>query len=86
VTPRLRIDIRPFACPITWVKTRVALERLAVGEVLEVWLSGDEPVASVPRSAAEDGHRLVVLEPLAAEPASSWRLLLEKGAPPPQLP
>jgi TusA-related sulfurtransferase len=86
VTPRHRIDIRPFTCPITWVKTRVALERLAVGELLEVWLSGGEPVASVPRSAAEDGHRLVALEPLAAEPATGWRLLLEKGAPPPQLP
>jgi tRNA 2-thiouridine synthesizing protein A len=85
VSPSARIDIRPFACPLTWVKTRVALERLDVGQVLEVWVSAGEPLASVPRSAAEDGHRLVALERLAAEPGESWRLLLEKGAPSPAL-
>jgi TusA-related sulfurtransferase len=86
MTRPARLDVRPYACPITWVKTRVALERLAVGDLLEVLLSGGEPVASVPRSAAEDGHRLVALEPLSGGPEASWRLLLQKGEPPASLP
>jgi TusA-related sulfurtransferase len=83
MTPRARIDVRAFACPITWVKTRVALERLAVGDLLEVWLGDGEPVASVPRTAIEDGHRLIALEPLADAAPPAFRLLLEKGATPP---
>ncbi|GAO04538.1 sulfurtransferase TusA family protein [Anaeromyxobacter sp. PSR-1] len=76
-----RIDIRAFACPMTWVKTRIALERLAEGETLEVWLRAGEPLESVPRSAEEDGHRVLAVEPLPAEGDGAYRLLLEKRRP-----
>jgi TusA-related sulfurtransferase len=74
------VDLRPYACPLTYVKTRIALERLAAGERLELWLTAGEPVESVPRSAAEEGHRVVSVEPLAGAP-DAFRVLLEKGAP-----
>jgi len=78
------LDLRRYACPITWVKTRIALERLARGEVLEVWLTAGEPAESVPRSAEEDGHRVVAVEPLDGRPGA-FRVLVEKGEPPPAL-
>ncbi len=78
--PRARVDLRRFACPLTYVKTRIALERLSPGDVLEIWLSAGEPVESVPRSAEEDGHRVVAVEALAGEAAGAWRVLLEKRA------
>lgn len=80
MTPSARLDLRPFACPLTYVKTRIALERLRPGEILEVWLSSGEPVESVPRSAEEDGHRVVIVEALGLD-RGSFRVLLEKGAP-----
>jgi tRNA 2-thiouridine synthesizing protein A len=88
VTAAARIDIRAYACPITWVKTRLAFDRLGEGEVLEVWLREGEPLASVPRSAEEDGHRVVAVEPLAGEEPGSYRVLLVKGTrvSPPALP
>jgi TusA-related sulfurtransferase len=73
------VDLRRFACPLTYVKTRIALERLATGERLEIWLAPGEPVESVPRSAAEEGHRVVSVDPLTA-PDDGFRVLLEKGA------
>jgi tRNA 2-thiouridine synthesizing protein A len=76
-----RIDIRAYACPITYVKTRLALDRLAEGEVLEVWLREGEPLASVPRSAEEDRHRVISVEPLAGEGPGSYRVLLARGSP-----
>lgn len=79
--PAATLDVRPFACPLTWVKTRIALDRLAAGEVLEVWLRAGEPLASVPRSAEEEGHRIVELAPLPAEGPDAFRLLLEKRPP-----
>lgn len=76
---RARIDIRAYACPITYVKTRLALDRLAEGEELEVWLREGEPLESVPRAAEEDGHRVVAVEPLAGEAPGSYRVLLARG-------
>jgi TusA-related sulfurtransferase len=84
--PSTRLDVRAFACPLTWVKAKVALDRLAVGEVLEVWLRAGEPAESVPRSAEEDGHRLLALEPLPGGAEPAFRVLLQKGAPPPASP
>lgn len=79
--PRATVDLRAYACPMTFVKTRIALERLGPGEVLEIWLSGGEPADSVPRSAAEEGHRVLRVEPLFGGEPRAVRVLLEKGAP-----
>jgi TusA-related sulfurtransferase len=77
VIPAARLDVRPLACPLTWVRTRIALDRLAPGEVLEVLLSAGEPAESVPRTAEEEGHRVLGVEP---DGAGAFRLLVEKGA------
>jgi adenylyltransferase/sulfurtransferase len=80
--PSARVDVRDFTCPITWVKTRIALERLQLGDVLEVLLHEGEPLRNLPGSAAEEGHRVLVAEPLHDERPGSWRILLERGAAP----
>jgi TusA-related sulfurtransferase len=77
--PAARIDIRPYACPVTWVKARIALGRLREGDVLEVLLREGEPRENVPRSAEEDGHRVVRLEPAPEEGAGTWRAWLARG-------
>ena len=51
-----QIDITDVNCPITFVKTKVALEELEEGEVLRVHLNGGEPLQNVPRSLKEEGH------------------------------
>ena len=63
------------------MKTRIALERLRVGESLEVLLTEGEPLESVPRSAAEDGHVVLASEPAPGEGQGIWRVLLRKGEP-----
>ena len=78
--PRATLDLRPFACPLTYVKARIALERLEPGDVLELWLTAGEPAESLPRSAEEDGHRVVGVEPLAGA-ERAFRVLVEKGSP-----
>lgn len=74
-----RLDIRACACPLTWVKTRIALERMRVGESLEVLLAEGEALENVPRSAAEEGHAVLSAEPAPGEGPGSWRVLLRKG-------
>ncbi len=44
---------------MTFVRTRLALDRLVSGEVLRVRLRGEEPRRNVPHTAAEQGHAVL---------------------------
>jgi tRNA 2-thiouridine synthesizing protein A len=70
------IDITSDVCPMTFVKTRIALDRLTSGQTLLVRLRGDEPLRNVPRTAVEQGH--TVLDQREAEDGATL-LLLRKG-------
>jgi TusA-related sulfurtransferase len=69
------LDITREACPMTYVRTKLKLETLAADQVLEVWLCGEEPLKNVPRSAREEGHQVLALEPAG----DRVRLLIRKG-------
>ena len=58
------IDISAETCPMTFVRTRLALDAMAPGQVLLVRLRGAEPLANVPRAAADQGHDVLDLIPL----------------------
>jgi TusA-related sulfurtransferase len=54
------LDITALACPMTWVRTKLELERMAPGEALEVRCAAGEALENVPRSAAQAGHEVAV--------------------------
>lgn len=70
------IDITEDYCPITFIKVKLKLEDMAVGEVLEVFLSDGVPLQNVPRSVKADGHNIILLEKYG----ECHRMLIEKGA------
>ncbi|MHB8873389.1 MAG: sulfurtransferase TusA family protein [Myxococcaceae bacterium] len=72
----LTLDLKGQVCPMTYVRTKLALDGLSSGQVLEVLLLGEEPARNVPRSAREEGHEVVSLTPAAG---GAFRLLLRKG-------
>ena len=45
------IDITGEVCPMTFVRTKLKLERMRPGEILSVRLRGEEPLRNVPRAA-----------------------------------
>lgn len=53
------LDITRDRCPMTFVRTRLALDRIAPGALLRVRLRGEEPRLNVPRTAAEQGHTVI---------------------------
>ncbi|GHV84247.1 transcriptional regulator [Spirochaetia bacterium] len=57
-TVHAKIDITNVVCPITFVKTKVALEDIEDGQVLEVRLNDGEPIQNVPRSLKDEGHKV----------------------------
>jgi TusA-related sulfurtransferase len=54
------LDITGLRCPLTWVRTKLALERLEPGDALEVRCAPGEALENVPRSAREAGHDVTV--------------------------
>ncbi len=57
--PAQTLDITREVCPMTFVRTRLALDRLAPGQTLLVLLRGEEPRLNVPRTAASQGHQVL---------------------------
>jgi tRNA 2-thiouridine synthesizing protein A len=57
-----KIDLRGVLCPINFVKTKLKLEMMDDGQVLEITLDDGEPMRNVPRSVKEEGHKVVGVE------------------------
>jgi TusA-related sulfurtransferase len=70
------IDITSETCPMTFVRTRLALDTMERGQILLVRLTGADPLANVPRAAADQGHD--PLELLEQEDGT-WLLVIQKG-------
>ena len=77
ITANEFIDITDVVCPITFVKTKVALEDLEDGQILEVHLNDGEPVQNVPRSLKDEGHKVLELD---QNEDGTYTLFVEKGA------
>ena len=74
------LDITGELCPLTFVKTKLLIERMQSGDTLEVRLTGVEPIRNVPRSVAELGHVILSLEPEPGQGVSGiHRLRLRKA-------
>jgi sulfite reductase (ferredoxin) len=70
----VRMDLRGVKCPINYVKTKLKLDQMEIGEVLEVLLDAGEACENVPRSVQNDGHRVLEL----AAVSDHYRLVIEK--------
>ena len=53
------IDLRGVMCPINFVKTKLRLESMEDGQILEVILDSGEPIQNVPKSLKDEGYKIV---------------------------
>ncbi|MBT6406322.1 MAG: sulfurtransferase TusA family protein, partial [Rhodospirillaceae bacterium] len=76
------LDITADTCPITYVKTKLKLETMAEGEILEIRLIGAEPLDNVPRTATTAGHTVLDIRPEVEGGGKNdvHRLLVRRGA------
>nr|WP_254566327.1 sulfurtransferase TusA family protein [Oscillatoria sp. HE19RPO] len=56
------LDLRGTPCPMNFVRTKLRLDKMNPGEVLEVWLDPGEPIEQVPDSLVMDGHSMELIE------------------------
>ncbi len=55
-TPDRQLDLRGTPCPINFVRTKLQLQQMPDGDLLEVWIDSGEPVVQVPHSLKMDGY------------------------------
>lgn len=70
------LDLHGVLCPLNFVKTKLKLEEMEDGQILEVILDDGEPMRNVPRSLKEEGHKIVKVQRLEDD---AYRLLVRKG-------
>ena len=72
------LDITSDVCPMTFVRTKLAMEKLEKGDTLTIRLKGEEPLNNVPRNAQNHGYGVVSLEP--DDEAGVYVLVLQRLA------
>lgn len=69
------LDISRDTCPMTFVKVKLMLTKMAKGEQVEVLLNPGEALENVPSSCEEQGYRILSSEPTDED---KHLLLIEK--------
>lgn len=60
--PDAQLDLRGVPCPLSFVRTKLRLEKMASGSLLEVWLDPGEPIEQVPDSLKMAGYDVEQIE------------------------
>ncbi len=74
------LDITNDVCPITFVRTKLRLEKMRSGQRLLVMLRGGEALKNVPRSVIETGHEVVSCTAMPyGTPEDLYHLIIQKN-------
>lgn len=68
------LDLKNVPCPLNFVKTKLKLEEMKEGEVLEIFLDDGEPITNVTSSVKEEGHKILKVEKVN----NYWKLVVKK--------
>lgn len=71
-----KLDIRGEVCPYTLVKSKLAIEDIEVGQVLEILLDYPEAAESIPKAMLNYGHSVLKVEKINPK---EWVIQIRKG-------
>lgn len=77
ITPDATVDITSVVCPVTFVKAKIAIEELEIGQTLAVRMNDGEPIQNVPRSFKDEGHQVLRV---SDNGDGTWTLLVRKAS------
>ena len=69
------INIKGEVCPFTFVKSKLAIEQIGSGQVLEVILNNEEAIENIPRSMNDEGHKVLEVKKING---TDWKILIKK--------
>jgi len=72
--PNEVLNLENIACPNNFVRTKLKLEEMEPGQILEIILDDGEPIRNVPRAVKEEGHEILKVEKIN----NKWKILIKK--------
>jgi len=69
------LDLKGEVCPFTFVKSKLAIEMMAPGQVLRVTVDNNESANNVPRSLTNEGHKVLSVEKVND---TDWHITVQK--------
>jgi TusA-related sulfurtransferase len=75
IRPDAELDLHGVMCPYNYVKTKLKLEEMKPGQILAVIIDDGEPIRNVPRSAHDEGHKILQIQKLD----HAYRVLIQHG-------
>ena len=72
--PDVKKDFRGVACPMNFVKTKIALAPMKSGQILEILLDDGQPIQNVPGSVKNEGHTVLSTE----KTDNYWKVIIKK--------
>lgn len=69
------INIKGLVCPYTFVKSKLAIEALEVGQVLEILMDSEEASRNIPKSMEDHGQKVLRAEKVNG---TDWIVVVRK--------
>lgn len=69
------LDLKGVPCPLNYVRTKLKLETMQAGDILEVILDDGQPIKNVPLSLKQDGHEILIQEKINER---FWKIFVKK--------
>ncbi len=54
-----KVDLRGVPCPLNLVRAKLAIEKVAVGDILEIAIDDGEPIQNLPVSLSRQGQEII---------------------------
>jgi len=69
------VDLKGQVCPYTFVRSKLAIEKMNVGEVLEIILDHKPAVENVPKSMENEGQKVLKIDQTGEK---EWHVFVRK--------
>jgi tRNA 2-thiouridine synthesizing protein A len=70
------LDIKGEICPFTFVRSKLALEKINQGEILRIIVDYEPAIRNVPRSMEEQGHKVISINKIND---TDYEIIVEKN-------
>ena len=70
------LNIKGEVCPYTFVRSKLALEQMKAGEILQVIVDHQPATENVPRSMENEGHKVLKVEKIND---TDWQIVVRRA-------
>jgi len=75
IKPDKTVDLKGQVCPYTFVRSKLAIEKMSLGQVLEVIFDHKPASENVPKSMENEGQKVLKVEQTGEK---EWRVFIRK--------